>query len=105
MKYNVETLKQQGYKGIQLNNWTGNKLKADYVLDNIAWTMNNKPERLCFKNDDVKGKVYITIKNENWTPALSYERYAERDMSESELREADKRLSKIGMIVNRNIAE
>ena len=101
MKHTVETLKQLGYKGVQLNNWTGNKVEADYVLDNIAWTMNNKPGRLCYKNDDVKGKVYISIKNENWAPATSYERYAERDMTASELLEADKRLSKIGMIVNR----
>lgn len=101
MKYTVEALKQKGYKGIQCNNWTGNEIEADYVLDNIAWCMNNKPERLQVKDDDVKGKVYITIKNENWTPATSHERYAVRDMTKSELLEADKRLAKIGMKVNR----
>ena len=101
MKHTVETLKQQGYKGIQFNTWTGNELEADYVLDNIAWTMNNKPERLCYKNDDVKGKVYISIKNENWTPAKNHELYGERKMAESELLEADKRLAKMGIKVNR----
>lgn len=105
MKHTVETLKQQGYKGIQCNNWTGNKLEADYVLDNIAWTMNNKPERLHIKEDDVKGKIYVSIKNENWTPAKSHELYAERKMTKSELLEADKRLAKMGIKVNRYIAE
>lgn len=101
MKQTVETLKQQGYKGIQLNNWTGNSVEADYVLDNIAWAMNNKPERLFYKNDDVRGKIYISIINENWTPATSYERYAERDMTANELSEANKRLAQLGIIINR----
>ena len=101
MKQTIETLKQQGYKGIQGNMWTGNIVEANYVLDDIAWCMNNKPERLHIKNDDVKGKVYVSIKNENWTPTTIYERYAVRDMTDRELREADERLAKIGMIVNR----
>ena len=105
MKYTVKALKELGYIGIQSNLWTGNKVEANCVLDDIAWCMNNKPERLQSKCDDVRGKVYVTIKNENWVPATSYERYAERDMTESELLEADKRLANIGMIVNRKIAE
>lgn len=101
MKLTIENLKQEGWKGIQRNNWTGNELEANYVLDNILWTLKNKPERLQYKNDDVRGKVYVTIKNENWTPAQNHELYAVRNMTAGELLEADKRLAKLGITVNR----
>lgn len=104
-KYTVESLKQKGYIGVQHNTMTDHKmLNANYVLDKIAWTANNKPQRLCFINNDVSGKVVVRIKNEQWTPYTTLDCYAERDMTKEELVSADKRLAKLGMMVNR-IAE
>lgn len=102
MKHTVESLEKQGYTGCMCNELTGNvKRGVHFVLDNIAWTANNKPHRLKYTNHDISGKVSVRIENENWLPYTHYDCYAERPMTEDELAEADKRLAELGMSVDR----
>ena len=101
-KVTVETMKAKGWKGYQVNTMTGHKVEANYPLDNIAWTANNKSQRLVETNNDVGGTKILRIKNEQWTPYTTLDCYAERPMNAEELAEADKRLAKIGMTVNRS---
>lgn len=100
-KATVETMKAKGWKGYQVNTMTGNKVEANYVLDKIAWVANNEPQRLSPTYNDVGGTKIIRIENENWTPYTTLDCYAERPMTAEELAEADKRLEKIGLYVNR----
>ena len=103
MKYTVESLQKQGYTGCMRNELTGNVISGvRFVLDDIAWTANNKPYRLKYTYHDISGKVSVRIENENWIPEKLHDYYAERPMTNDELLEADKRLAKIGMSVDRN---
>ena len=102
MKHTAESLEKQGYTGCMRNKLTGNVIPgAHFVLDDIAWTANNKPHRLKYTNHDISGKVSVRIENENWIPEKPHEYYAERPMTEDELNEADKRLAEVGMSVDR----
>ena len=102
MKHTVESLEKQGYIGCMRNEFTGNLITGvNFVLDNIAWTMNNKPYRLKYTNHDISGKVSVRIENENWIPEDHYDYFAERPMTNEEIIEADKRLAEMGMSVDR----
>lgn len=90
-----------GWRGYHVNSITGEAVPANYFLDNIAWTMNNKPKNLVYQQKDLLGEVYVYIKNDFWTPFKWTERYAARAMTESELREADERLAKMGISIKR----
>lgn len=100
-KHTIESLKQQGFKGYQYNTMTGNLVEANYPLDNMAWTMNNRPDRIRSTNDDLGGIIRLHIENENWTPSTNLEVFVERPMTEQELQEADARLAKMGVTVER----
>lgn len=102
MKHTVESLEQQGYIGCIRNEFSGNVITGvRFVLDDIAWTANNKPYRLKYTNHDISGKVSVRIENENWVPGKIHDYYAERPMTDDELLEADKRLAELGMSVER----
>lgn len=100
-KVTVETLKKMGFIGFQLHTMTGNLLEAQYPLDNFAWTLNNRPDRIRTVNNDIGGNVRLFIENENWVSKTNTEIFIERPMTEQELIEADARLAEMGITVNR----
>lgn len=101
MKHTVESLTAEGWRGIQRNTLNGHTREARYVLDNLAWTFTNRPDRLRFVHDDIGGKVRVHMENENWIPPSRFERYAERPMTGDELEAAYQRLERKGFTVIR----
>lgn len=103
MKYTTAYLKRKGYTGIYRNTMTGERFEnVGYILDQIADTANTDRNRLIFTNDDVRGMVYVQIKDFKWTPYDTVCCYAERKMTAKEIAKADKRLAAQGMSVIRS---
>ena len=101
MKYTVEILQKKGYKGYQRNTMTGYTLEARYVLEDIAWRANNRPELLQFTKDDLGGMIRVYYSAGGGASPTSLANYAERPMTAEELIEADERLAELGMTVER----
>lgn len=101
MKYTVEILQKMGYKGYQRNTMTGHTLEARYVLEDIAWRANNRPEQLQFTKDDIGGMIRVHYSAGGGASPTNLANYAERPMTAEELIEADERLAELGMTVER----
>ena len=101
-KYTVEYLKKLGYSGIYQNIWSGFRLKNnDWILATIAKFANEAPEMLDIRRDDIRGQVFVWTPDFKWTPYSSVQCFAVRDMTASELVEADIRLAAQGISVIR----
>ena len=81
-KHTVESLMENGWIGVQRHKITARETNARYVLDSLAWTINNKPYRLKLQFKD--NKVYVWFENENWTPPKNHYEYMYRDLTEQE---------------------
>lgn len=102
-KYTGEYLKSLGYSGVYKNTWTGHlTYECDWILDTIAACAKEAPDRVDIRRDDIRGQVIVCIPNFKWTPYSSVQCFAVRNMTASELVEADIRLAAQGISVIRS---
>lgn len=106
MKQTVDTLKAAGWTGYTKGKITGNVFPARHVLDSMAWILNNQNKENCqwtirTTYDDLGKKVRVHFICRAWIPEKPYEEFAERNMTEAEIAEAEKRLAEMGVTVVR----
>lgn len=106
MKQTVDTLKAAGWTGYTKGKITGNVFPARHVLDSMAWILNNQNKENCqwtirTTYDDLGKKVRVHFICRAWIPEKPYEEFAERNMTEAETAEAEKRLAEMGVTIVR----